>query len=163
MKTTLLHFIIAPIGFILINLLILLQTEQAQFSSLLDSSTRSDRARLMSVTSPQAAAWISVTPSIGQGLHLLSNEFQVAIQWWLGINSGWNSDSLPLGGDVTTRHNAMRNVLHTTFHHAGLSAYLEQGSSWRNDKSRSRPADILVANWDRGFFSSFQCLGDVPA
>ena len=26
------------------------------------------------------------------------------------------------GGDVTTRHNALRNGLHTTFHHADLSA-----------------------------------------
>ena len=51
------------------------------------------------------------------------------------------------GGDVTTRHNALRNVLHNAFHRASLSAHLEQGSSY---KSRSRPADILVANWDRG-------------
>ena len=49
--------------------------EQAQFSSLLDSSSWSDRARLMSVTYPHAAAWISVTSSISQGLHLLPNEF----------------------------------------------------------------------------------------
>ena len=49
----------------------------------------------------------------------------------------------------------MRNVLHTTFHHAGLSARLEQGSSWSNDKSRSRPADILVANWDIGLSAAF--------
>ena len=41
--------------------------EQAQFSSLLDSRSWSDRARLMSVTSPHAAAWISVTPSISLG------------------------------------------------------------------------------------------------
>ena len=59
------------------------------------------------------------------------------------------------GGDVTTRHNALRNVLHTTFHHAGLSAHLEQGSSWSNDKSRSCPADILVDNWDRGLSAAF--------
>ena len=36
-----------------------------------------------------------------------------------------------------------------------MSAHLEQGSSWSNDKSRSRPADILVANWDRGFSAAF--------
>ena len=42
-------------------------------------------------------------------------------------------------------NNALRNVLHTTFHHASLSAHLKQGSSWGNDKSRSCPTDILVA------------------
>ena len=44
---------------------------------------------------------------------------------------------------------------HTTFHRAGLSAHLEQGSSWGNNKSRSRPAGILVANWDRGLSAAF--------
>ena len=61
--------------------------EEVQFSSLLEKSSLADRARLLSITSPHAAAWISVTPSISQGLHLLPNEFQVAVQWWLGINS----------------------------------------------------------------------------
>ena len=56
---------------------------------------------------------------------------------------------------VTTRHNTLRNMLHTVFHRAGLSAHLEQGSSWGIDKSRSRPADILVANWDRGLSAAF--------
>ena len=41
-------------------------------------------------------------------------------------------------------------MLHATFHHAGLSAHLEQGSSWGIDKSRLRRTDILGANWDRG-------------
>ena len=44
------------------------------------------------------------------------------------------------------RCKALRNVLHITIHCAGLSAHLEQG----NDKSRSHPADILVAYCDRG-------------
>ena len=60
--------------------------EEVQFSSLLEKSSLADRARLLSITSPHAAAWISVTPSISQGLRLLPNEFQVAVQWWLGIN-----------------------------------------------------------------------------
>ena len=61
--------------------------EEVQFSSLLEKSSLADRAR------PHAAAWISVTPSISQGLHL-PNEFQVAVQWWLGINSSptYNQD-----------------------------------------------------------------------
>ena len=104
--------------------------EEVQFSSLLEKSSLADRARLLSITSPHAAAWISVTPSISQGLHLLPNEFQVAVQWWLGINPsptssqdgsllicpfcpsstldtlGHHCVTCRCGGDVTTRHNA---------------------------------------------------------
>ncbi|KAL5477518.1 hypothetical protein EMCRGX_G024328 [Ephydatia muelleri] len=46
-------------------------------------------------------------------------------------------------------------MLYTTLHHAGLSAHLEEGSSWSIEKPKSRPADILVANWDRGFSAAF--------
>ena len=46
-------------------------------------------------------------------------------------------------------------MLLTTFHCAGLSAHLEQGSSWSDDRSRSRPDDILVANWDRNLSVAF--------
>ena len=111
--------------------------EEVQFSSLLEKSSLADRARLLSITSPHAAAWISVTPSISQGLHLLPNEFQVAVQWWLGINPsptssqdgsllicpfcpsstldtlGHHCVTCRCGGDVTTRHNALRNMLYT--------------------------------------------------
>ena len=148
--------------------------EEVQFLSLLlEKSSLADRNRLLSITSPHAAAWISVTPSISQGLHLLPNKFQVAVQWWLGINPsptssqdgslficsfcpsstlntlGHHCVTCRCGGDVTTRHNALRNVLYTTLQ--GLSAHLEEGSSWSIEKPKSLPADISVANWDRGF------------
>ena len=142
--------------------------EEVQFSSLLEKSSLADRARLLSITSPHAAAWISVTPSVSQGLHLLPNEFQVAVQWWHGINPsptssqdgsllicpffpsstldtlGHHCVTCRCGGDVTKRHNALRNMLYTTLHRADLSAHLEDGSSWSIEKPKSRPADILV-------------------
>ena len=46
-------------------------------------------------------------------------------------------------------------MLYTTLHRAGLSAHLEEGSSWSIEKPKSCPADILVANWDRGFSVAF--------
>ena len=46
-------------------------------------------------------------------------------------------------------------MLYTTLHRAGLSAHLEEGSSWSIEKPKSRPADILVANRDRGFSAAF--------
>ena len=47
-----------------------------------------DKARLLSVSSPHAASWLSVTPSEGLGLHLNP---QVAIKWWLGVDVSYGS------------------------------------------------------------------------
>ena len=51
------------------------------FNVLLEQSSPADRARLLSVSSPHAASWVSVIPSEGLGLHLQPSEFQVAIKW----------------------------------------------------------------------------------
>ena len=59
--------------------------EDCQFRKLFNNSTPIDRARLLSISSPHASAWLSVTPSPSIGLHLEPSEFQVAIKWWLGI------------------------------------------------------------------------------
>ena len=42
--------------------------------------------RLLSVSSPNAAAWLSVLPSPGLNLHMDPAEFQVALKWWLGMD-----------------------------------------------------------------------------
>ena len=96
------------------------------FRQLLSKSSVPDRARLLSVSSPHASAWLSVVPSPGLNLHLEPAEFQAAIQWWLGIGVAHGSlcphcpHSLdPLGhhalmckhgGDVVNRHNRLRDV-----------------------------------------------------
>ena len=59
--------------------------EDCQFRKLFNNFTPIDRARLLSISSPHASAWLSVTPSPSIGLHLEPPEFQVAIKWWLGI------------------------------------------------------------------------------
>ena len=59
--------------------------EDCQFRKLFDNSTLIDRACLLSISSPHASAWLSVTPSSSVGLHLEPSEFQVAMKWWLGI------------------------------------------------------------------------------
>ena len=57
---------------------------------------------------------------------------------------GYHCVACKRGGDVTLRHNALRNVLFNTFRRAGLSSHLEVGSGWGQESSRTRPADILV-------------------
>ena len=60
-------------------------------NQLFNSSSLADRARLLSISSPHASSWLSVVPSEGLGLHLNPDQFQVAIKWWLGLDTsgGW--------------------------------------------------------------------------
>ena len=50
-----------------------------------------DRARLLSVSTSQAASWLSVTPSLALGLHLEPNELHASIRWWLGLDTSGGS------------------------------------------------------------------------
>lgn len=64
--------------------------EVVQFSYRIETSSLAVRARLwgrlLSITFQHAAARIFVIPSISHSLHLLPYEFQIAVQWWLGIS-----------------------------------------------------------------------------
>ena len=50
-----------------------------------DKVSLPDKARLLSISLPHAAAWLSVIPSLWLNLHLEPAEFQIAVKWWLGI------------------------------------------------------------------------------
>ena len=56
-------------------------------SSLVEASTVANKARLLSVSSPHAASWLSMPPCERQGLHLEPLQFQVAVKWWLGLDT----------------------------------------------------------------------------
>ena len=111
--------------------------EEVQFKSLLNSCSIADKARLLSISSPHASAWISVVPSVNLGLHLDPSEFQTAVKWWLGVNPSLSSEGNPMvcplcpncaldplgyhcvtckrGGDVTTtkaQHYSKRDLQH---------------------------------------------------
>ena len=105
--------------------------EDRQFSNLFHSATLTDRACLLSISSPHASAWLSVTPSPRLNLHLEPAEFQVALKWWLGIPVvqgqsyphcpsfvldyfGHHSLCCKHGGDVVSRHNKLRDVFFTS-------------------------------------------------
>ena len=82
----------------------------------------------LAVSSHHAAAWLSVIPSVGLNLHLEPDEFQIALKWWLGMDTSLGSccpccpdhQLDPLGhhavmckggGDVILRHNSLRDSL----------------------------------------------------
>eukprot|EP00731_Ephydatia_muelleri_P027206 Em0019g79a len=119
---------------------------QAQhFHILLGLPPLPNRARLLSVAAPHASSWLLVVPSPGLGLHLESNEYQMAIRWWLGLDTFGRSmcsfcpDTAldPLG------HHAV------TCRHGGDRSYAIIFYRMR-DLAQTRPTDILIAGWDRG-------------
>ena len=138
-----------------------------QFNQLFNSSSLADRARLLSISSPHASSWLSVVPSEGLGLHLNPDQFQVAIKWWLGLDTsggslcslcpdtvldplGHHASTCKRGGDAVFRHNRLRDVVAESCRLAHLSVKVEAGSNLTPDHSHTRPADVLVQNWSRG-------------
>ena len=137
------------------------------FNVLYEQSSAADRARLLSVSSPHAASWVSVILSEGLGLHLQPSEFQVAIKWWLGLYIscgsicplcpgrvldplGHHALTCKRGGDVK-----LCDTLAETCHRAHLSVKVETGSNLTKDHSHTHPADILVPNWSLGKPAAF--------
>ena len=61
------------------------------FNLLLETSSTADQARLLSVSTPHASSWLSVLPPQGLGLHLDALVHQVAIKWWLVMDTSQGS------------------------------------------------------------------------
>ena len=130
---------------------------------LLDKVSLPDNACLLSISSPHAAAWLSVIPSLRLSLHLEPAESPIAVEWWLGIAVTDNpvcsfcpSHALdPLGHHALTckhrlRHSRLRDVLLESCRRACLGPQVEAGSGLGHEGHRTRPADILIPHWDLG-------------
>eukprot|EP00731_Ephydatia_muelleri_P012478 Em0006g1372a len=132
------------------------------FNNLITISSLADKARLLSISSPHASAWLSVTPSEGLGLHLDPPVFQIAVKWWLGLDTsegsqctlcpgvldhlGHHAVTCKYGGDVVSRHNKIRNILVETCRRAHIGVQVEVGNNLTHDHNKTRPADILLSN-----------------
>ena len=136
------------------------------FNNLITISSLADKARLLSISSPHASAWLSVTPSEGLGLHLDPPVFQIAVKWWLGLDTsegsqctlcpgvldhlGHHAVTCKYGGDVVSRHNKIRDILVETCRRAHIGVQVEVGNNLTHDHNKTRPADILLSNWFLG-------------
>ena len=54
------------------------------------------------------------------------------------------------GGDVVIRHNRLRDEVFNLCNRAHLSVSVERGHGLTRDLAHTRPADILIAGWNRG-------------
>ena len=138
-----------------------------------------NHARLLSESSRHAASWLSVIPSVGLNLHLEPDEFQIALKWWLGMDTsmgfsypycpehqldplGHHAVTCKGGGDVVLRHNSLRDAFSQFCHRACLRGQLEVGCGLGADKRHSHPADILVQNWIIGKPAAFDLTVTSP-
>ena len=63
---------------------------------------------------------------------------------------GHHALSCKNGSDVVSRHNRIRDTLFEFCQRAGLGAQLEAGSSLGHEARQTRPADVLIPNWELG-------------
>ena len=98
------------------------------------------RARLTAVSAPYASAWLSVIPNKHLGLTLSPHEWRAVARWWLGAEdfsadskcpfchhdqgtcrSGYHATVCKVNGDLTRRHNAIRDTIFRMASQAALS------------------------------------------
>ena len=107
-------------------------------------------------THHHASSWLSVVPPQGLGLHLDPPVHQVAIKWWLGVDTSQGSQCAlcpgnaldPLGHhattckhgvDVVVRHNTLHDVVAEKCHRAHLGVQVEAGNDLTADHSHTHP------------------------
>ena len=126
-----------------------------------NNSTPIDRAHLLSISSPHASAWLSVTPSLSMGLHLEPSEFQVAINGGsvfqllkvkvaLNVMLPWMLMAImhcvaSWGGDVS-RHNKLRDIFNDVCHFACLAPQLEMGG-WSREHTHPLMFLFQTGSW----------------
>ena len=127
-----------------------LKLDSFTFHSLLSAAAPVNKACMLSISSPHSSSWISAIPSTSLKLHFDSAVCQMAITWWLGLNT---SDASPCpfcpelvlnplghhatfcrhGEDVVTRHNPLHDIFAEFCRRAHLSVKVEVGFGLSSD------------------------------
>ena len=138
-------------------------------------NNRRDSARLLSLTLPQAGAFLNAIPNPSFGLSILPENFRVALKYRLGLPVYLSSHSCPacgkdsdVFGDHTItcsseyerihRHDTIRDAIFESAKFAGLSPIKEARVVAH---SQSRPGDIFIDNW-RGKQTAFDVAVTSP-
>ena len=136
--------------------------DKQAFAMLLAAVPTLDKARLLSVSSPGAGAWLGVIPSESLGYVLSPREFTVLLKWWCGMDvfaevfacpgcgaamdlAGYHALTCRHMGSFGVRHNALREVFMHFLSQADIPAAREAPSLLPG--SAARPADIFIHNY----------------
>jgi hypothetical protein len=147
-----------------------------RFESFKNSCSQSDRARINSLTGPNAMAFLHTLPITYFGFKVPTEEYTIILRFVLGLNTfpagascfcgkasgAPNTTDHALtclsGGDRIYRHNKLRDLIYKLASQAGWCPQLEKpifptyssslfiNTSIPITNSRSRPADILITN-----------------
>ena len=132
-------------------------------------------ARLLSLSLPQAGAFLNVIPNPNFGLSIIPENFRISLQYRLGLPVYSSPHSCPacgkdsdVFGDHTItcaseyerihRHDIIRDAIYDSAKHAGLSPVKEARVV---ANSQSRPGDIFLQNW-RGKQTAFDVAVTSP-
>ena len=90
--------------------------------------------------------YCSLCPDTALDLHVLGN----------------HAATCKCGGDVASRQNHLRDLVLEFCHHVHQMVRVEKGSGLTPDHSRTRPADTLALDWDRGRHAAFDVTVTSP-
>ena len=148
---------------------------QHTFSSCIDSHTLNsllnnpalptrEKARLRAVSAVGAARWLSAAPNFKNFKYFESNQFSVALRYWLGIpifNStckcrcgqiidvfGDHATTCKVGGGPIHRHDLIRDAIFECCNMAGISASKEITGYQAGQKDRV--GDVVLNSFDHG-------------
>lgn len=133
------------------------------WSTLIDSSDRIGRARLLGCRCRGSGDWLTCIPSAPFGLLMTDQQFQVACSLRAGApitapyqckcgsiagTDGSHSLVCPQIKSRLTRHGSCNQVIAEGLRRAGLQSSLEPVGLMRNDGRR--PDGITITSWERG-------------
>jgi hypothetical protein len=146
--------------------------DKASAQRLFDSSSLSDRARLLSSSAPHAGDFLLCPPIAHQGLKLSPNEWCFAVAYKLGLQvlpspvscsangcnavmdcQGLHAMRCGTEGDRVVRHNNLRNFFFKECQKALVAPVLEPTNLVRN--CGERPADWGIPDFRPGRFMAF--------
>ena len=131
-------------------------------------SNAAEASVLEAVSAKHASDWLLVVPSPGLGFRYSPDEYQCLLQSRLRLDLPSSGSVCPVcectimdsmghhaltckkGPDVTSRHNHLRNAVHSFCRQGQLRPLLEQGANRDAAGTMTRPADVLIPTWSLG-------------
>eukprot|EP00662_Eupelagonemidae_sp_cell21_P057790 gene57790-biopygen112413 len=139
--------------------------EAVHFVRHLSQSSTEARAHALATSAPHAGAWLTGVPSPSMGLWLAPDQFRIAMHLWLGVpicegdavcplctshvpDLGLHAIKCKNGGDITFRHDQLRDIVWRLCKAAGLRPEVEKVGLLPG--TLSRPADVYLPRYPGG-------------